>query len=228
MSEDSRVTRIILADDHPVVMLGIQTLLRERGESLRVDGEATNGVELLALLASQECDLLITDFSMPFEMDREDGLQLLGRLRRTYPDLPIIVLTMIHNRAVIRGMLDVGVNGVVGKVAMVKELLLAVAAVMSGRTYLCESMREYAVEKAVPGRRPLLDADGVGNDVALLSRREVEVVRLYAEGLSVTQIALRVHRSVKTISQQKNDAMRKLGLTSNSQLYEYARAVRIL
>jgi two-component system capsular synthesis response regulator RcsB len=61
-----------------------------------------------------------------------------------------------------------------------------------------------------------------------LSNRQAEVVRLYAQGLSVTQIAERLHRSVKTVSQQKNDAMRKLGITSNSQLYEYARAYGLL
>jgi two-component system capsular synthesis response regulator RcsB len=67
-----------------------------------------------------------------------------------------------------------------------------------------------------------------GNDPSALSRREAEIVRLYASGLTITQIAERVHRSVKTISQQKNNAMRKLGLTSNSQLYEYARVWGLL
>ena len=131
---------------------------------------------------------------------------------------------MIHNPALIRGMLDAGVNGVVGKVAMMKELLLAIGAVMNGRTYLCESMREYTKEKLLPRPQAGTATQSAGNDPAVLSKREAEVVRLYAQGLSITQIAEHVHRSVKTVSQQKNDAMRKLGIISNSQLYEYARA----
>jgi len=224
MSENGPITRVIMADDHPVVMLGIRALLHERSDHMRVTGEASNGGELLALLTQQGCDLLITDFSMPYEDDSGDGLPLLRRLRRDYPSLPIIVLTMIHNPALIRGMLDAGVNGVVGKVAMMKELLLAIGAVMNGRTYLCESMREYTKEKLLPRPQAGTATQSAGNDPAVLSKREAEVVRLYAQGLSITQIAEHVHRSVKTVSQQKNDAMRKLGIISNSQLYEYARA----
>ena len=226
MSENSP-TRIIIADDHPVVMLGVRALLKDRS-SLHVVGEATNGGELLALLARQHCDLLITDFSMPYEDDTSDGLLLLKRLRRDYPSLPIIVLTMIHNPALIRGMLAAGVNGLVGKIAMMKELLLAIGAVMSGRTYVCESMREYAPEKGSKRTQAEAASNPSAKDPAVLSEREAEVVRLYVSGFTVTQIAERLHRSVKTVSQQKNDAMRKLGITSNSQLYEYARAYGLL
>jgi two-component system, NarL family, captular synthesis response regulator RcsB len=226
---DSSPTRVIIADDHPVVMLGVRALLKGRS-NLHVVGEATSGSELLALLASQDCDLLITDFSMPYEADVGvgDGLLLLKRLRRDYPNLPIVVLTMIRNSALIRGMFAAGVNGVVGKVAMMKELLLAIGAVMGGRTYVCESLREQAREKVSTRTQAKAVSDPGARDPAVLSQREAEVVRLYVRGLSVTQIAEHLHRSVKTVSQQKNDAMRKLGMTSNSQLYEYARAYGLL
>jgi len=230
MTESSPITRIVIADDHPVVMLGIRALLTDRSGSMQVVGQASSGGELLTLLASQPCDLLITDFSMPYEDDPDsgDGLPLLRRLRRDHPNLPIIVLTMIHNPALIRGMLATGVNGLVGKVAMMKELLLAIGAVMNGRTYICESMREFVTEKVSLRTHGETAVSPASNDPAVLSNREAEVVRLYAQGLSVTQIAERLHRSVKTVSQQKNDAMRKLGITSNSQLYEYARAYGLL
>jgi two-component system capsular synthesis response regulator RcsB len=227
MSHSDPTTRIVIADDHPVVMLGIRALLKDRG-NLQVVGEASSGAELLALLASQPCDLLITDFSMPYEDDSGDGLLLLRRLRRDHPTLPIIVLTMVHNPALIRGMLAAGVNGMVGKVAMMKELLLAIGAVMNGRMYICESMREYVSDRATSRMQVDVAQTEAGNDPAVLSQREAEVVRLYAQGLTVTQIAEHVHRSVKTVSQQKNDAMRKLGITSNTQLFEYARAYGLL
>jgi two-component system capsular synthesis response regulator RcsB len=214
-------TRIVIADDHPVVTLGIRALLNERS-GMRVVGEAANGRELLAVLASEACDLLITDFSMPYEEGSGDGLSLLKRVRREHPRLPVIVLTMVHNAALTRGMLAAQVNGVVAKLAMTKELQLAIGAVMSGRTYLCESMREHVIDWS--GQ----EAPERAADPAVLSQREAEVVRLYAQGLSVTQIAEQLHRSVKTVSQQKNDAMRKLGITSNTQLFEYARTYGLL
>lgn len=221
MPPNGEITRIVIADDHPVVMLGIRALLKEHS-GLKVVGEASNGRELLPLLAGEPCDLLITDFSMPYEDGSGDGLPLLRRVRRDHPKLPVIVLTMVHNAALTRGMLAAGVNGLVAKAAMTKELQLAVGAVMNGRTYICEAMREHVIDWS-----PSVEPDG-STDPAVLSQREAEVVRLYAQGLSVTQIAEQLHRSVKTVSQQKNDAMRKLGLTSNTQLFEYARTYGLL
>ncbi|GLQ90751.1 response regulator transcription factor [Dyella flagellata] len=221
MPTNGETTRIVIADDHPVVMLGIRALLKERS-GMQVIGEASNGRELLAVLASEPCDLLITDFSMPYEDGSGDGLPLLRRVRRDHPRLPIIVLTMVHNAALTRGMLAAEVNGLVAKVAMTKELQLAIGAVMNGRTYICEAMREHVVDWSAQ-EGPERAAEAV-----VLSQREAEVVRLYAQGLSVTQIAEQLHRSVKTVSQQKNDAMRKLGITSNTQLFEYARTYGLL
>jgi len=208
---------IIIADDHPVVLMGLRALLEGQGGNFRVAGEAHGGKELLALLSERRCDLLITDFSMPDEQGADDGLLLLNRVRRGYPQLPIVVLTMLRNPALIRGMLTAGVPAVVDKASMTRELLLAMHAVSSGRSYLSGSLREGMTDTA-----PVLPQRGTTPAVAL-SAREAEIVRLYASGLTVTQIAEQVHRSVKTVSQQKNDAMRKLGLESNSQLYEYAR-----
>ncbi|TNY26549.1 response regulator transcription factor [Fulvimonas soli] len=226
MAGNDRTLRIIVADDHPVVVLGIKALLREHAAGMRVVGEAGGGRELLALLARCECDLLITDYSMPDAAGAEDGMAWLRRLRREHPALPVIVLTMLRNPALVRGMLGVGVNGVVGKAGMTRELLLAIGAVLAGRTYVGEQVREALAEAPGPDAGP--DRVLAGADLSMLSRREAEVVRLYASGLTVTQIAERVCRSVKTVSQQKNDAMRKLGLTSNSQLYEYARTWGLL
>jgi two-component system capsular synthesis response regulator RcsB len=220
MSPHGEITRIVIADDHPVVALGVRALLRGLN-NVEVVAEASSGGELLAVLAAEPCDLLITDFSMPYEDGTGDGLPLLRRVRRDHPKLPIIVLTMVHNPALTRGMLAAGVNGLVGKMAMTKELLLAIGAVLNGRTYICEAMRDHVGDWTMPQAAS-------GTDPAVLSQREAEVVRLYAQGLTVTQIAEQLHRSVKTVSQQKNDAMRKLGVTSNTQLFEYARAYGLL
>jgi len=166
---------------------------------------------------------------MPGAGDSEDGLLLLRRLRRRYPALPIIVLTMIHNTALVRGMLAAGANGVVGKTAMAKELLHAIQAVTNGRAYLGEGMQgALGHDAAVDSDSDQVAMVSALASVATLSPREAEVVRMYTNGLTVTQIAERLRRSVKTVSQQKSDAMRKLGLTSNTQLYEFARGSGLL
>ncbi|KRE99479.1 LuxR family transcriptional regulator [Frateuria sp. Soil773] len=213
---------IVIADDHPVVLMGIKALLDSQGDAFRIVGEAHNGGELLKVLAERPCGLLITDFSMPDEQGSTDGLILLQRLRRDFPSLPVVVLTMVHNPTLIRGMLAAGVKGVVDKGGMMTELLLAIQATVNGRDYLSGRYRAGLVEPDVSG------AEASEALAGQLSAREAEIVRLFASGLSITQIAEHVHRSVKTISQQKNDAMRKLGFTSNSQLYEYARASGLL
>ena len=209
--------------------MGLRSLLKNLQGDFRIVGEASEGKALLELLATQECDLLITDFSMPGGEDSEDGLLLLRRLRRRYPNLPIIVLTMIHNPALVRGMLAAGANGVVGKTAMTKELLQAMQTVTNGRAYLGEGMQGALGQDAtVDGDSEHVTMVSALANVAMLSPREAEVVRMYANGLTVTQIAERLRRSVKTVSQQKSDAMRKLGLTSNTQLYEFARGSGLL
>ena len=220
--ENSRFPiRIVVSDDHPVVLMGVKALVASRHQSLRVVGEATSGGELLVLLEREPCDLLVTDFAMP-DGDGGDGLTLLRRVRRKHPRLPVIVLTMVSNPALVRGMFTAGVNGLVGKAALTRELLLAVQAVMHGRTYLSEQVRA-SLAKASVDIAVSRQGAGLAVNRAMLSGREAEVLRLYASGLSVTQIAGKLHRSVKTVSQQKSDAMRKLGLANSSQLYDYAR-----
>ena len=208
--------RVIISDDHPVVLIGLKTSLREYANGLDVVGEARNGQELLELLARVPCDLLITDFSMPADAEGYDGLAMLQRVRESYPSLPILVLTMLRNPALVQNMISVGVRGVVDKMAMAKELMLAIDMIRAGRSYLSERMRRQIEGMYPTGEEPTV------------SRREVEVIRLLAQGMTVSEIARRLERSVKTISQQKRDAMRKLNLDSDKQLYDYARMIGLL
>lgn len=136
---------------------------------------------------------------------------MLRAIRRDHPLLGIVVLTMIDNPSLLRAILELGVLGLVGKASAIEDLPAAIDAVAAGRGYISNDLQAgFAAEADKPA------AGG-------LSAREVEVVRLFAEGLSVSEIAQRLHRSVKTISHQKVDAMRKLGIENHSQLYAYAR-----
>lgn len=202
--------RIIIADDHPVVLMGLRTALLGYSAQFEIVGEASNGKSLLDTLASVPCDLLITDFSMSDEAESNDGLVMLTSIHESYPNLPTIVLTMLNNPALVKGMLAVGVRAVVDKMSFTKELMLAINAVIAGRIYLSEHTKKQLYEYNASG-------------LQTLSTREADVVRMFAQGLTVTEIARRTGRSVRTISQQKRDAMRKLGLTGDKQLHEYAK-----
>ncbi|WP_394005162.1 LuxR C-terminal-related transcriptional regulator [Luteimonas sp. WGS1318] len=182
--------------------------------SIPVAGEATTVPALLDLLGdAKPGDILVTDYAMRGPDVRDcDGFAMLARLRRVHPGLRIIVLTDIANPSVLSTIIETGARGLVDKTSPKQELLNAIHKVAIGRLYFCRAMRmalDGLCERSAPPPR--------------ISPRETEVIRLFAEGLTVSGIAARLSRSVKTISRQKSDAMRKLGLSNNAQLYLYAR-----
>lgn len=202
--------RIIIADDHPVVLMGLRLTLQAYSARFEIVCEAPNGMALMDCLASVPCDLLITDFAMSEDPESIDGIAMLQSIHGSYPNLPTIVLTMLNNPGLVQGMLAAGVKGVVDKMSLTKELTQAITAVTAGRIYLSEHTKKQLLEYNTSGRQTL-------------STREAEIVRMFAQGLTVTEIARRTGRSVRTISQQKRDAMRKLGLAGDKQLHEYAK-----
>lgn len=137
-------------------------------------------------------------------------MAMLQATHDSYPKLPTIVLTMLNNPGRVQGMLAAGIRGVVDKMSLTKELTQAITAVTAGRIYLSEHTKKQLLEYSAEGKQTL-------------STREAEVVRMFAQSLTVTEIAHRTNRSVRTISQQKRDAMRKLGLAGDKQLHEYAK-----
>lgn len=204
--------KIILADDHPLILTGLRSLIANLQSKCDVVAEAHQVSSLFRALQQHPCDLLITDFSMPGD-ECNDGLNMMQQLRRDYPVLPIIVLTQIHNAGILQSLINLGVNGVLLKKAVIKELSTAIGQVLSGQCFVGDSVKL------------LLNESGImeyGVNIQL-TPKESEVVRLLANGMSVTQVAEYLHRSIKTISTQKKSAMQRLGLQSDSDLFHYAR-----
>ncbi|MCL6703287.1 response regulator transcription factor [Pseudomonas sp. T1.Ur] len=205
--------RIILADDHPVVLTGVEMVLAGLGFS--VVAKARNADELLQHLERTPCDLMISDYSMP-DGQFPDGLALMGYLKRHYRACPLIVITMLRNASMLRALLNAGVNGLFDKRSPLTELKQAVLGVTLGRRYACP-----AFLKLVQGQS--LAATGSDDSRLNLSERELEVVRLFVRGMSGREIAAQLNRSEKTISRQKRTAMDKLGLGHDGGLVEFAR-----
>jgi two-component system capsular synthesis response regulator RcsB len=203
--------KVILADDHPLVLVGGALALRTA--HIDVVGEASAADELLAMLADRSCDVVITDFLMPSDR-QDDGFALIDSIVKTYPRLAVVVLTMINRPAALMSMLNRGVRGIVDKRSPMDELPYAARAVAAGETYLSETLLDILHET---------DEVSVAMPGAALSPRETEVIRLFVAGLSLQQIADREGKSVKTISRQKRDAMRKLGVDHDGLLIDYVR-----
>jgi two-component system capsular synthesis response regulator RcsB len=195
---------IILADDHPVVLLGAKSsLIDRRYDNLKVVATANSPDQLLERLARTPCEVLITDFAMP-KGDSADGLAMIGRVRRQYPQVNVVVLSTLTSAHTLRAMLRQGVLGLYDKRATLDDLPRAARLAAAGRRYIS------------PAYQQLLEQP---NDP--LSPRELEVLRMLASGLSGRDIARLTHRSEKTVSRQKRTAMEKLGLVHDSALLDY-------
>ncbi|MET0936552.1 MAG: response regulator transcription factor [Luteibacter sp.] len=205
--------KVILADDHPLVLVGGRLAL----ENAHIDvvGAARGADELLAMLDDPErnCDVVITDFLMPSDR-QDDGFPLLDRIAAEHPSVAVIVLTMINRPAALQSMLNRGARGIVDKRAPMDELATAARAVADGETYLSETLLDILNEA---------DDTSVAMPGAPLSPRETEVIRQFVNGMSLQQIADKEGKSVKTISRQKRDAMRKLGVDHDTLLGDYVR-----
>lgn len=207
------VYRVILADDHPVVLKGL-TLALTKDRLAEVVGEAQSPRALLALLDDVPCDALVTDFSMPGA--EGDGLELLFEVRRRHPSLPVMVITTVINPALYREMLATGVMALVGKAGDAREIPEAFMCMMSQSVYLGSSVRELMGRPSRASARA-----GLWGTLTALSPRELEVLQLFASGHNVSEIARATGRGLSTVSQQKTNAMRKLGLGSDTEIYEY-------
>lgn len=212
MASEALPLQVILADDHPIFLIGLKVVI-EQGERAKVVAQASSPDALLHLLRTHHCDLLVTDFMMPVG-DQSDGLRLLERIRRDHPVLPIIVVTMLNNAGLFRAMLALGIRGLLSKGSVAAELPAAIDSVVSGNTFVADSVK-----------RTMLAAGDYGSDTLVapedLSPRELEVIRLLAAGHSVGAIAAQLSRSKQTVSAQKVSAMRKLGLANDAALFIY-------
>lgn len=204
-------TRIILADDHAVLRSGLKMLLNAQ-DDLLVVGEATNGPEALAAVRDHSPDLLLLDITMP----KSDGLQVLSQVKRAYPNVRVLVLTMHEEEGYLRRALEAGAAGYCPKSAADAELISAIRAVMRGNVYIHPSHAKILIDKMIPS------ATAANASSAELSERERAVMKLVALGHTNQDIAQQLSLSVKTVESYRARGMEKLGLTSRAALVRYA------
>ncbi len=202
--------RISLVDDHPVVLAGIRALLQAAPE-VELVGEASTGATGLKVICECAPDIAVIDLSLP-DMS---GIELTRRAVKRCPEVKIIVLTVHEDRAYIHPVLEAGARGYLLKRSAADELLRAIRIVRQGDTYLDPAIAEKASMDA-PHSYAV-----AGNDGGDLSRREEDVLRLVAQGLSNKQIAGQLEVSIKSVETYKSRAAEKKGLRSRADIVRY-------
>ena len=204
-------TRILLAEDHGTVREGIKMLVNAQPD-MEVVGEAPNGAVAVAEAQRLSPDLIVMDISMP----ELNGLKATKRLKRLCPDLKILTLTRHTDDGYLQQLIKAGVNGYVLKQSAPTELISAIRAVTSGKSYLDPTI----VQKVMDGFGSSASLVGVGNNE--ITGREAEILRLIAWGYSNKEIAERLDISVKTVEAHKGNTMRKLGMASRIDIVRFA------
>jgi two-component system nitrate/nitrite response regulator NarL len=198
--------QILLADDHPLLLQGTQTLL-ENQPGCQIKSVATTGTEAADFLRHQKYDLAILDYELPGFL----GTELVRIGLKENPDLNIIMLSMHDEPTVIRELFDLGVKGYVLKTGAHQELIEALEAVKKGETYFSPSVKKYIDQN-----------EGVTNLHELLSARELEIVKLIVRDYSTKQIADILFISIKTVETHRKNILRKTGCATSIGLVSYA------
>ena len=201
-------TRILLADDHTVVRDGLRLVL-EAAPDLEVVAEASDGAEAVELALSEEVHLSVLDLSMP----RMTGLQAAHELSRRQPELRVLILSMHDNEQYFFEALKSGASGYVLKTVANRDLIEACRAAMRGEPFIYPA----AVRAIV---RDYLDRGSPPEE--LLTPRELEVVKLIAEGLTSDEVAEQLSISSKTVDRHRANLLEKLGMRNRVELTRYA------
>jgi two-component system nitrate/nitrite response regulator NarL len=198
--------RILIADDHPLMIKGIREALSTDSE-LEIVAEANSGAQVVPLVTRTSPDLVLLDLRMP-EMD---GLAVLEQMQQTYPSVKVAMLSVINDPAEVSRALELGACAYIVKSIDWADLAAAIRQAASG-TFFCVSGLAFATAAA-----PELNGNGAG-----LSGREVEILQGVARGLSNRAIARELWLSDQTVKFHLHNVYRKLGVSNRTEAARYA------
>jgi two-component system, NarL family, nitrate/nitrite response regulator NarL len=204
------VIRILLIDDHPLVLDGIKTMLKDE-PSVEIVGACKTAAEALVFLSSNEPDIILLDISLP----DINGLELCEKIRADNQQSKIIGLTSTNEAGIITGLLQRGGNGYLLKNMEREELLEAINTVQKGKVYLSKSANDKVLEQ--------FQSTKAAEETHLLTRREKEILQLLANGLTGPQIAEKLFLSPLTVETHRKNLFRKFNAHSVQLLLKIAR-----
>ncbi len=206
-------TRILIADDHALVREGIAALLKFY-DDIVVVGQASDGIEAIKLARELNPDIILMDISMP----TLGGFEATVEIKKTFPDIRIIMLTQYDDREYVARFLKAGISGYLLKKAVGSELINAIRAVQRGEFYLFSSIASEIVAGYLDKDRKPLDEDLYEK----LTDREKQILKLIAEGYTHKEIASSLNISAKTVIAHQTNISEKLGVRSRAGLIKFA------
>jgi DNA-binding NarL/FixJ family response regulator len=211
--------RILIADDHPIVIHGLRFVFKSQ-PWIEICGEVTNGREALAKVEELLPDIAMVDISMP----EVSGLDLTRAIRLKHPEIEVLILTMHFSEQIARQVVKAGARGYILKTDSDETLLNAIAHLRDHKPYLPPRVADVVLTGYVDGdvTATIKRAMAVEFPYGPLSRRERQVIQLLAEGMSNKQAASRLGVSPRTIESHRMHVMHKLRLNSFSEMVKYA------
>jgi DNA-binding NarL/FixJ family response regulator len=209
------MNRIFLVDDHAIVRDGIRALLAHE-PGLEVVGEASHGQELLDQLPHTPANVVLLDINMPVL----DGLATTQRLHAEYPDIKILVLSMLNHERYIGQLFTAGAHGYILKSADKGEILIAIQTVANGKQFLCSELGLAMLHKVLAKEEYTEPSDS--KKPSQLTRRETEILRLLAEGLTTSEMAEKLFTSKRTIETHRQNILEKTQTKNTAALIKLA------
>jgi DNA-binding NarL/FixJ family response regulator len=205
-------TRIVLADDHPIVLSGLRNLLSQERD-FKLVGEATSGAEALKIIRESKPDLVVMDISMA----EPNGIAVSRRIGQDFPSVKVLILTFHEDRAYLQQAIDAGVGGYLLKRSAAENLVPAIRAVITGGLYVDPAIANRLFESAPKQGGGLRDGR-----LPELTEREESVLKLVAQGFTNKEVAARLGVGVKSVETYKSRGVEKLGLKTRAELVRYA------
>lgn len=207
--------KVLLADDHNIVRNGIISLLEKDGTNIKIIAEAANGLEVLEhLKAGVNPDIIITDINMP-EMK---GIELISILKSNYPKIKILILTILDHESYVIDALDAGAHGYLLKTVNVAEIIFAINQIVSGYKYICTSLTIKLLAQ-LKGKFKIRSTH-LKSDIEI-SKREMEILSLIAEGYTNGEIADKLFTSKRTIEGNRQNLLNKTGKRNTAALISF-------
>ncbi|MCK5674849.1 MAG: response regulator transcription factor [Spirochaetales bacterium] len=203
--------KIVVVEDHPIVRRGIVQLINFEDDICSV-GEADSTSEALEVINKQKPDLVLVDLSLK----GGSGLELIKDLKKLYPELLIIVVSLHDENVYAERVIRAGAKGYIMKSEATESILTAIRQVLKGGLYLSSNIQTKILNKMVGGVKTL------ASEVDVLSDREFEVLELIGKGFSTRKIAEELHLSIKTIETYKSHIKTKLNISNSTELIKFA------
>ena len=206
--------RIILTEDHQILRDGVKALIAS--ENIEIIGEASSGAELWKLLEINQPDLILMDISLP----DTSGIELTRMISERYPLVKVLILSMHVDENFINQAIKAGAKGYLHKNTTREEMLIAIETVISGKDFYSDNVSKIILKSYID--KVKMNTVEVLNPYEVLSKRELEILKMFAEGFINKEIGERLFISIRTVESHKNHIMQKLNLKTQVELVKYA------